>query len=87
MKLPRVTIPAGFITETDTFGVTTISMPDAGGCTLDWKARNWEPGYRMPVRRSSPPKYTGRGWAQRMTDDAVALLAGISKERSAKQGK
>lgn len=70
----RVEIPRSYRPE-----VISITFGDVGGCTIDFKMRRWAPGYGASFGRREGP-YKGRGWEQKMVDEACALLRGLQKE-------
>lgn len=78
-------LPDGWTSEHYVGCGTSITWPAHGGVTIDWERRGFRSGYSVTGALTSTAKYTGRGWKQRLVDDAVAWLRGVW-EPSAKSG-
>lgn len=82
------TLPAGWASE-DWGGQLVLKapalvghVPYAGYVTVDFSRRCFRSGSVTIGPAASQATYTGRGWRQRLIDDAVAWLQGVLGEVS-----
>lgn len=87
MKVPSFTVPEGFTVEDYHQGLgVVIELPIVGGATINWKCRYWCAGYGVSSFGRSTKKYVGRGWAQAIVDDAVAMLREVGNRNPRPKG-
>ena len=68
------TLPDGWTSE-EWNRCLVITAPDRGGSvTLDFEKRGFRAGVVVHGRLTSQMTYAGRGWMQRLLDDAVLWL-------------
>lgn len=82
-------IPDGWTEATTRDGYTVIVEPGLCTATIDWFGRVVRGGHgcyggsdiagRHPVPGAFAPRYTGRGWRDRLVADAVEWIADAAK--------
>lgn len=76
------TMPDGFAMEADPWGILVTKNGESGYVTVNLEARCYSLGYCDPrfSKYRSKAKYSGRGWQQKLINDAAAALAAALKD-------
>jgi hypothetical protein len=80
--MDNIVIPAGWTFEDIKDRGQTLLMtpaPQRYMTTIDWERRGFRSGYCTYGRLLNNGSPTGRGWKQRLVDEAVVFLEGLLK--------
>lgn len=75
-----VSLPKGWKQKEMVDGTLVVSHPDGGGVTINYTRRGFALGYGTWVKPNHDSGYTGRGWRERLLNDAITALNEIYKD-------
>lgn len=78
---PQVTVPPSFRYEPNGLGkgYDIIVLDGVGMVTVDWERRTFRAGGTSTARPVGIVHHKGRGWQQRLVDEAVEWLSSLSR--------